>query len=70
MIASGLRRAFASSSNAAKQLIHALSCASSSYDKFATGEFWRALKKLEQLSARSEAILTPLMCSPNLQPAP
>ena len=39
VVANGRCRTFVSSGNAIKQLIHALSCASSSYDAFAIGEF-------------------------------
>ena len=53
------------------QLIHALSCASSSYDIVCDWRVWSgALKKLEQLSAAPQAGLVPLLYPPKSPPAP
>lgn len=49
------------------QLIHALSCASSSYDIVCNWRVWSwALKKLELLSAAPQAGLVPLLFSPKV----
>ena len=50
-------------SNVIKQLVHAFSVSKSSYG--CTWEVWRALRKLELLSATPWATLTLLSCSPN-----
>ena len=48
--------------NVLKQLVHASAVRMSSQS---TGVVWRALKRLELLSAAPRAALTPLLCSPN-----
>ena len=49
----------------ARPCVHPMSCATQMGEYARTWEVWRALKKLELLSATPRATLTLLSCSPN-----